>query len=56
MDKLTSEFKNSLIYNAGDTLTDYLEVRIDNFIEDGVLREIPIVKSIVSGLKIAKNK
>lgn len=55
MDKLTNEFKNSLIYNAGDTLTDYLEVGIDNFIEDGVLREIPIVKSIVSGLKIAKN-
>ncbi|MBR3133093.1 MAG: hypothetical protein IKG42_03360 [Clostridia bacterium] len=55
MDKLTNEFKNSLIYNAGDTLTDYLEVGIDNFIEDGVLREIPIVKSIVSGLRIAKN-
>ena len=55
MDKLTNEFKNSLICNAGDTLTDYLEVGIDSFIEDGILKDIPIVKSIIAGLKLAKN-
>ena len=55
MDKLTNEFKNSLIYNAGDTLTDYLEVGIDSFIEDGILKDIPIIKSITAGLKLAKN-
>lgn len=55
MDKLTNEFKNSLICNAGDTLTDYLEVGIDSFIEDGILKDIPIVKSIIAGLKLEKN-
>ena len=55
MDKLTEEFKNSLINNAETGLEDYLELTIDNFIEDGILKDIPIVSSIVNGLKFAKN-
>lgn len=55
MDKLTEEFKNSLINNAESGLEDYLELSIDNFIEDGILKDIPIVSSIVNGLKFAKN-
>lgn len=55
MDKLTEEFKNSLINNAETGLEDYLELAVDNFIEDGILKDIPIVSSIVNGLKFAKN-
>ena len=55
MDKLTNEFKDSLICNTEDVFKDCLELGIDNFIEDGILKDIPIVNSIVSGLKIAKN-
>ena len=55
MDKLTNEFKDSLICNTGDVFKEYLELGIDSFIEDGILKDIPIVNSIVSGLKIAKN-
>lgn len=55
MNKLTNEFKDSLICNTEDVFKDCLELEIDNFIEDGILKDIPIVNSIVSGLKIAKN-
>ena len=55
MDKLTEELKNSLICNVEDGLEDYLELAIDNFIEDGILKDIPIVNSIVNSLKFAKN-
>lgn len=55
MNKLTNEFKDSLICNTGDVFKDCLELGIDSFIEDGILKDIPIVNSIVSGLKIAKN-
>ena len=55
MDKLTEEFKNSLICNIEDGLEDFLEVPIDRFIEDDKLKDIPIVSSIVNCLKIAKN-
>lgn len=55
MDKLTNEFKDSLICNTGDVFKEYLELGIDSFIENGILKDIPIVNSIVNGLKIAKN-
>lgn len=55
MNKLTNEFKDSLICNTGDVFKDCLELGIDSFIEDGILKDFPIVNSIVSGLKIAKN-
>jgi len=55
MDKLTQDFANSLIASAEDGIKDCLEIGIDSFIEDGILKEIPIVSTIVSGLKFAKN-
>ena len=55
MDKLTEEFKNSLICNIENGLENYLELSIDRFIDDGILKDIPIVSSIANGLKIAKN-
>lgn len=55
MDQLTHDFANSLIVSAEDGIKDCIELGIDSFIEDGILKDIPIVSSIVSGLKIAKN-
>lgn len=55
MDKLTQDFKDSLIVSVEDGIKDYLELGIDSFIEDGILKDLPIVSTIVSGLKIAKN-
>ena len=55
MDELTENFEKSLFNNSKETLSDYLEVGIDSFINDGVLRDIPIVKTIVTVLKVGKN-
>lgn len=55
MDKLTEDFKNSLIVSAEDGIKDCIEFGIDNLLNDGTLKEIPIVSTIVSGLKFAKN-
>lgn len=55
MDKLTTDFEKSLFNDSMDIIADYMEIGIDSFIEEGILKEIPIVKSIVSVLKIGKN-
>lgn len=55
MDDLTEDFKNSLIVNAKDGIKDCIEFGIDNLLEDMKLKEFPIVNTIVSGLKVAKN-
>ena len=55
MDKLLLDFKNSIFDGNLEIIGEYAEVGIDSFIEDGILKEIPIVNTIVSGLKVAKN-
>lgn len=55
MDELADSFEKSLFIDSNDVISDYLELRVDSFISDGILKEIPIVKSIVSVLKIGKN-
>ena len=55
MDKLTADFEKSLFNDSIDIIGDYMEIGIDSFIEKGILEEIPVVKSIVSVLKIGKN-
>lgn len=55
MDELTDSFEKSLFIDSNDVISDYLELGVDSFISDGILKEIPIVKSIVSVLKIGKN-
>ncbi len=55
MDKLTNDFEKSLFNDSIDIIEDYTEIGIDSFIEEGILKEIPFVKSIVSMLKIGKN-
>lgn len=55
MDKLTDDFEKSLFNDSVDIIGDYLEIGIDYLIEKEILKEIPIVKSIVSVLNIGKN-
>lgn len=55
MDELTDSFEKSLFNDSNDVISDYLELGIDSFIKDGMLEDIPIVKSIVSVLKVGKN-
>ena len=55
MDELTDSFEKSLFNDSNDVISDYLELGVDSFISDGILKEIPIVKSIVSVLRIGKN-
>ena len=55
MDKLTRDFAKSLVVSAEDGIKNCMELGIDHFIEDGVLKDFPIVNTIVSGLKVSKN-
>ena len=55
MDKLTEDFEKSLFNNSKEILGEYIELGIDSFINDGILKDIPIVNSIVAVLKIGKN-
>lgn len=55
MDKLTEDFEKSLFNNSKEIIGEYIEVGIDSFINDGILKDIPIVNTIVAVLKIGKN-
>lgn len=55
MDKLMEDFEKSLFNDSKEALMDYVEVGIDCFINDGFLKEIPIVETIVSVLNVGKN-
>lgn len=55
MDKLAEDFKESLFNDSSEVLSEYIEIGIDSFINDGVLKNIPIVNTIVSVLKVGKN-
>mgnify|MGYP001624738655 FL=1 len=48
MDKLTEDFEKSLFNNSKEILGEYIELGIDSFINDGILKDIPIVNSIVA--------
>lgn len=55
MDKLVDDFEKSLFYSSKDVISDYLEIGIDSLMNEGILKEIPIVNTIVGVLKIGKN-
>lgn len=55
MDKLVDDFEKSLFNSSKDVISDYLEIGIDSLMNEGVLKEIPIVNTIVGVLKIGKN-
>lgn len=55
MDELTQDFEKSLFRDTTDVIGDYIELGIDSFINDGILKDLPIVNTIVSVLKVGKN-
>lgn len=55
MDELVENFEKSLFDDSKDIIGDYLEIGIDSIIDEGILKEIPIVKTIVGVLKVGKN-
>lgn len=55
MDELVENFEKSLFDDSKDIIGDYLEIGIDSIIDGGILKEIPIVKTIVGVLKVGKN-
>ena len=55
MNEMVASLHNTLINVAGDWLPDIAEVGLDQCIEDGFLREIPIVKTLYSACKILYN-
>lgn len=55
MDGLINDFEKSLFNESKDIVSEYIEVGIDSFLNDGILKEIPIVSTIVGVLKIGKN-
>ena len=55
MDELVENFEKSLFNDSKDIIEDYLEIGIDSIIDGGILKEIPIVKTIVGVLKVGKN-
>lgn len=55
MNEIIPEFTDSLIINSTDIIGDYLELGIDSILENEILKEIPIFKSLLSLGKISKN-
>lgn len=55
MNEIIPEFNDSLIINSTDIIGDYLELGVDSILENEILKEIPIFKSLLSVGKISKN-
>ena len=55
MNELVTSLHNTLANVGGDWLPDIAEVGLDRCMEDGILREIPIVKTLYSGCKTLYN-
>ena len=55
MNEIVPEFNDSLVIDSSDIVSDYLELGIDSILENDNLKEIPIIKTIISVGKIAKN-
>ena len=55
MNEIIPKFNDSLIINSTDIIGDYLELGIDSILENEILKEIPIFKSLLSVGKISKN-
>lgn len=52
---ITESFRESIVKNTTDVGVDASEVVLDSFMEEGVLREIPIVKYAVSAYKVMQD-
>ena len=45
MDKLVDDFEKSLFNSSENVISDYLEIGIDSLMNEGILKELPIVKT-----------
>lgn len=55
MIELIPEFNDSLVIDSVDLMGDYLELGIDSVLNDEIIKEIPILKSLLSAGKITKS-
>ena len=55
MIELIPEFNDSLVIDSVDLIGDYLELGIDSVLNDEIIKEIPILKSLLSAGKITKS-
>lgn len=51
-ESITKSFGESIIKNASDAGVDTVEVMLDSFVQDEILRSIPIVKYAIAAYKI----
>lgn len=54
-DSITESFGESIAKNTIDTSIDTAEIVLDSFMDDGILKEIPIIKYAVTTYKIVDN-
>ena len=52
MKEISKSFADSLAININDLGIDLLEVGLDSVLDDGILKEIPVIKPIVGVAKV----
>lgn len=52
MERIVQKFRDSLALDASEIAQDYVELGIDSIVDNEVIKNIPIVKSLVSAGKI----
>lgn len=52
INKIVPKFKDSLILDVSDILQDYAEIGIDSFFDNDLVKNIPVIKTIVSAKRI----
>ena len=55
MNEIVPKLKDSLVIDSSDIVTDYLELGIDSILENDGLKEIPIIKTLISIGKVTKD-
>lgn len=50
--KISESFKEELLSTTLDLTIDYSEIFIDDLLDEGILKEVPFIKTLVSGAKI----
>ena len=55
MEKLIDDFEKSLFNPVQPVVIDLTELSIDSLMDDGILKDLPIVSTIIGVLKISKN-
>lgn len=55
MNELVTKFNDSLVISSADVIGDYLELGIDSVMDNEILKEVPIFKSLLSVINIYGN-